>query len=85
MSSSNYVGSTMLQQGDVVSPEMVHRSVGISSTDSIKVAVRVRPLNSKEVAANVSEGVTVAEVRIVVYCPGSRAATEHSLTKGGHM
>ena len=69
MSNGNHVGSSMLEHGDVVSPEMVHRSVGISSTDSIKVAVRVRPLNSKEVTANVSEGVTVAEVRIVDQCP----------------
>jgi hypothetical protein len=44
-------------------PEMIHASVGISNTDNIKVAVRVRPLNSKEIAANVSECVTVAEVR----------------------
>lgn len=47
-------------------PEMVHAAVGISSADSIKVAVRVRPLNSKEVAANLTENVNVAGVRFFV-------------------
>lgn len=42
--------------------------MGIVSSDSIKVAVRVRPLNSKEVAANASESVTVAEVRPPSLC-----------------
>ena len=51
----------------VATPEMVHAAVGISSADSIKVAVRVRPLNSKEVAANIAENVTVSGVRFWVF------------------
>jgi hypothetical protein len=55
-------------QAAVTTPEMVHRAVGISNADSIKVAVRVRPLNSKQVTANVSESVTVVEVCSPALC-----------------
>lgn len=69
MSHLSDVGSASAVSPQICStPEMVHRSVGISSADSIKVAVRVRPLNSKEVAAHVSESAAVAEVRYSTLC-----------------
>jgi hypothetical protein len=54
-----------LQNGvKAATPDMVHASVGISQTDSIKVAVRVRPFNSKDQAH--TSCVEVAEVRSAV-------------------
>ena len=46
------------------SAEMIHASMGIRQSDSIKVAVRVRPPNAKEQASKeYASCISVAEVR----------------------
>jgi hypothetical protein len=67
MSHQSGVACHASHQTAVATPEMVHRSVGISSADSIKVAVRVRPLTLKEVSASITECVQVAEVCLQVF------------------
>jgi hypothetical protein len=42
---------------------------GISQSDNIKVAVRIRPLNVQESASGVAEAVKVAQASCSAHCP----------------